>query len=274
MRAWRRSCSCICSRSSAVPLISPSVRDPPAPMDWPSHCLRSATFDRRPSPPPAACHCVLLAASGTVKALLAWPAALHRHHSRPWVRSTTHEAPSGGLHRLKRHHTHRDANDRVYKGCLSHPLPAASSTRFPRSLSLVYRDSRWFVLSVDLNPTAGPGFATPLLLVPLCHACTCTRRRDQSIPSWQNPFQARHHPCRPPQAKVPSWPGTVKFTYSQALSAALSCSVPSSAYSRLGLHPHCSGPLSLPVSFILPALHCYIVPFSRRTISFCSIRLS
>ncbi|KAL7804837.1 hypothetical protein V8C44DRAFT_352630 [Trichoderma aethiopicum] len=80
---------------------------PPAPMDWPwwpSHCLRSATIDRRPSPSPAACHRVLLAASGTVKALLACPAALHRHHSRAWVRSTTHEAPSGGLHRLKRHH--------------------------------------------------------------------------------------------------------------------------------------------------------------------------
>ncbi|KAH0493602.1 hypothetical protein TgHK011_000262 [Trichoderma gracile] len=52
-------------------------------------------------------HCVLLlllAASGTVKALLAWPAALHRHHSRvqPWVNET-----------------HFDSNNPLDKACLS-----------------------------------------------------------------------------------------------------------------------------------------------------------
>ncbi|PTB72474.1 hypothetical protein M440DRAFT_158222 [Trichoderma longibrachiatum ATCC 18648] len=110
MRAWRRSLQLhlqLQSQQRSATDLPKRPGPPPAPMDWPwwpSHCLRSATIDRRPSPCPAACHRVLLAASGTVKALLACPAALHRHHSRAWVRSTTHEAPSGGLHRLKRHH--------------------------------------------------------------------------------------------------------------------------------------------------------------------------
>lgn len=119
-------------------------------------------------------------------------------------------------------------------------------------------------LLVGVSPAqAGPRFATSHLF-----ATPCIRTNSQSIPSWRNPFHAKSPPvdCYKPSAL---WPATVNFTYSQALSAALSCPVPSQLIPVSGCvstPPVLS--LSLPVSFILPALHRYIVPFPRRIISF------
>lgn len=107
-------------------------------------------------------------------------------------------------------------NARVYKDCvLLHPPQAASSTSVPALVVLLQR------LLVGVSPReAGPRFATPHLF-----ATPCIRTRSQSIPSWRNPFHAK-----PPPLLIATtsalWPAIVNFTYSQALSAALSYSVP------------------------------------------------
>jgi hypothetical protein len=133
-----------------------------------------------------------------------------------------------------------------------HPPASPLSQSSCNDFSLVYRPVQ-----------AGPRFATPHLF-----ATPCIRTSSQSIPSWRNPFHAKRPPvdCYKPSAL---WPAIVNFTYSQALSAPLSYSVPSQLIPVSGCVP--TPPvlsLSLPVSFILPALHRYIVPFPRRIISF------
>lgn len=132
------------------------------------------------------------------------------------LQPTTHDAPSGGLHGLNRHAAHKMPNARVYKDCvLLHPPQAASSTSVPALVVLLQR------LLVGVSPReAGPRFATPHLF-----ATPCIRTSSQSIPSWRNPFHAKRPPvdCYKPSAL---WPAIVNFTYSQALSAALSYSVP------------------------------------------------
>lgn len=91
-----------------------------------------------------------------------------------------------------------------------HPPASPLSRSSYNDFSLVYRPVQ-----------AGPRFATPHLF-----ATPYIRTSSQSIPSWRNPFHAKRPPvdCYKPSAL---WPAIVNFTYSQALSAALSYSVPS-----------------------------------------------
>lgn len=144
------------------------------------------------------------------------------------------------------------------------PLQAASSTGFPRPLSSLVNDKVSLVY-----PQSRPlGLVSPLHTYSclLCHACL--RKGTNRSPAGKILSQLDIPLSFAPSQGL-SRPGSVNFNLlASALSAALSYSVPSSAYSRLGLHPHSSGPLESAGSFILPALHRYIVPFSCTIISF------
>ncbi|KAL7899027.1 hypothetical protein HDV64DRAFT_234617 [Trichoderma sp. TUCIM 5745] len=152
------------SSRSAVPLISPKRLGTlvwTTCCAWPSHCLRSATIDRRPSPQD-----ILFSALR----ILQWggqngsPDAL-RLSKCSWSRlqPTTHDAPSGGLHGLNRHAAHKMPNARVYKACVSlHPPQAASSTSVPALAVLLQR------LLVGVSPRAS--WTSFRHSTPLCHA--------------------------------------------------------------------------------------------------------